>query len=631
MNSLSESSPSAAVAPVRPQTRRLRLWRILGAAILVMLLALAFQAWRIARAGQAVYEAALALATTAQSDLSLETIPQLQPQVAELAGAMTHLDAQLRLVYPVLKWLEWVPTYGPTLAATPHLLTAGRELLWLGSEGLAFAAPALAAPDQAARVAEVISLLETEPETLQRLADYAGRAEQALLLIPSDQLHPRLANSVAEAQTLMPALTAGLQIGPRLPALIGMKEPVTYVILVQNSDELRATGGFISAVGTVKLDQGQLLGLDFVDSYLFTHQDLAYPPAPGPMQKYMNIPLLVLRDANWSPDLPTSAQLFKAIYQHDTGTALDGIVTVDLRAVELIIGALSPLHIPSMAEPLTGATVIEQIKQMWTVPEESGSIEEDFLQWWINRKDFIPELANSAQERLRSDEVDYVGLAFATQRALDERAIQIWVDDPEVAAHLAATGWDGALHPQPEADFLALVDTNMGYNKVNAVIERALEYQVHWPNGPDKPAHATVTITYTHPLTTTETACDNAPVYGKTYDDLVRRCFFNYLRLYTPAGSQLVEIDGIAPNSAESQRGEAGTQLFAGFFVVPIGAQQRITLRYTLPAGLTPDNYTLLLQRQAGAGPLPLQIDVAGEAHATTLTGGRLRWSTARP
>ena len=59
-------------------------------------------------------------------------------------------------------------------------------------------------------------------------------------------------------------------------------------------------------------------------------------------------------------------------------------------------------------------------------------------------------------------------------------------------------GW--GLQPEPGADFLAVVDTNMGYNKVDAVVERSLGYTVTWPDGPDQPAMATVTFTYTHPI-----------------------------------------------------------------------------------------------------------------------------------
>lgn len=48
----------------------------------------------------------------------------------------------------------------------------------------------------------------------------------------------------------------------------------------------------------------------------------------------------------------------------------------------------------------------------------------------------------------------------------------------------------------------------MGYNKVDAAIERGLDYRVSWPDGADQPAQATLTLTYTHPIEAEDPGCD---------------------------------------------------------------------------------------------------------------------------
>lgn len=431
-------------------------------------------------------------------------------------------------------------------------------------------------------------------------------------------------------QQNLPPAALGIQLGPLLPKLIGLNGSATYLILVQNNDELRATGGFISAFGLLTLENARITELEFVDSYRLFNADLPYPPAPPPMQRYMDIPLLTLRDANWSPDLPTSAQLLQTLYRRETGRLVDGIVTLDLRAVELLVGALEPLEIEDAGEPITGATVIEQIKQLYTVPPSlDADIETAGLgAWWGARKEFIPLLARSARERVESGNVDFFKLLAAVQTATSERAIQLWLDDPAAQAQLVELGWDGGLHPANGADFLALVDTNMGYNKVDAVVERALDYTVTWPDGAGQPAQATVTITYTHPLSVTDEVCEATPRYGAAYEDMVERCYFNFVRLYTPGGSQLVEMAGVEPDSVKSQRGEARTQLFSGYFTMQPGETHTVTLTYTLPAQLTQTGYQLVVQRQSGTRPLPLTLTVAGEQWSTELVEGRLVWSS---
>ncbi|MCB0092388.1 MAG: hypothetical protein KDE54_31080, partial [Caldilineaceae bacterium] len=99
--------------------------------------------------------------------------------------------------------------------------------------------------------------------------------------------------------------------------------------------------------------------------------------------------------------------------------------------------------------------------------------------------DFIPQLAAAALARVQGGKLDYVQLGQAAIDALNQRAIQIWLNDKEDAQQLAALGWDGALHPEQGADFIALVDSNLGYNKVDSVLERSISYEVAWPDGND--------------------------------------------------------------------------------------------------------------------------------------------------
>ena len=295
--------------------------------------------------------------------------------------------------------------------------------------------------------------------------------------------------------------------------------------------------------------------------------------------------------------------------------------------MELIIGSLEPLTLAAIDEPLTGANVLDQIKQLWATPAAGAALTETFsVEWWVQRKSFIPALAAAVLTKVRDPQIDYIPIAQAVQRALDERAIQIWLKEPLAAQQLARLGWDGALQPYTPADFLALVDTNMGYNKVNAVLQRHLAYRVTWPDGPEAPPLATATITYTHPINLPGHVCDLTPRYGEDYNDLVERCFYNYVRLYTPAGSELISLTGVQPESVKKSRGEQNTQVFSGYFVLPPGQTQVVQIQYRLPAKWTPENYTLLVQRQAGSGPLPLTLTVGEVQTEVMIERGKFYW-----
>lgn len=451
----------------------------------------------------------------------------------------------------------------------------------------------------------------------------------AMGVIYASQPYSALAAYIPQQNPVVPLIQTILQrMAPSVADSLGMNGPRTYLVLVQNNHELRATGGFISAVGKVTVENGELRELDFVDSYLFFQETLEYGPAPKPMQQYMNVQLLLLRDANWSPDLPTTARLVQSLYTQQTGIRPAGVIALDLRAADLLVDAVGPLELPGAITPITGANLAEQLVQLWERPPGTDLQVKstEFIDWWVQRKTFVTSLAQAARERLENGDVSYAKLLRNIYTALGERSIQIWVEEPLLAKQLSLLGWDGGLYPAPGADFVALVDMNMGFNKADAVMQRELDYSVTWPDGPAAPALATATITYTHPITIPNYTCTNTPEYGESYNFLVERCYYNYVRLYTLPGAELIQATGVAPDSVVTQRGENRTQYFAGYFVLPLGQQQIVTFQYRLPADLTSDNYQLLLRRQAGSKPLPVTVTVNGETISTTVTDAKLRW-----
>lgn len=434
--------------------------------------------------------------------------------------------------------------------------------------------------------------------------------------------------------------TAGVQLAPMLPELLGLHEPQSYLLLLQNNHELRATGGFITAVGRITLDKGRITELVIDDSYDIARHDVDHPLAPQPVKRYMDIEILFLRDINWSPDFPTTARLASSLYAQDAGVQTHGVISVDMRAVELLVGALAPLEIPGSDVILTQDNVMEAIMRFWDRPPTSENNEEVEAEsllardgWVLQRKDFIPLIAEAAIARLQSGNVNPLMLLEGITAALNERAIQIWLANPAAAKLMAQQGWDGRLAPEAGSDFISLVDMNMGYNKVNAVLERSLSYKVTWPDGPTAPAQATLTATYRHPLDVENPVCVPRTDFSKlaSYTDLIERCYFGYVRLYVPDGSQLVAIEGVEKESVVAQPGEAGTEVFGGYFSVKPGEEHTITFTYTLPESITVDNYRLVVQRQSGTGPLPLDIAVDDTAFQLTLVDGRLLWPAQTP
>jgi hypothetical protein len=578
--------------------------------------------WGLYQDGQRLSQEALPL-TADSLDVAEAALPGIKTRLTDLHTELEGMSGALALARPFSE-------YGPLIAASPQLVAAGEAGLDVAMAALANGKPALArllqAPD-GALAATAMGALPELTALLPALAPTLDTLALRLESVPTAGFPPSLAALVEQAPASLALAQQGAPLAPLLPELLGLNGKRTYLLLVQNNEELRATGGFIAALGLVVMENRELAGLDFGDSYEVYNPNHQYPPAPKPMQKYMNIFSLVMRDANWSPDLPTTAKIARAIYKQDTGIDIDGIITIDLNAVKKLVGAIGPLTVAGSDDAITGDNIQEAIKRFWENPvEATGGVEEATTSdWWRRRKDFIPNIAQAALAKVQSGDINPIRAAAAVESALDQRDIQIWLRNEEAQAAVAAAGWDGALHYDRASDFLAIVETNMGYNKANAAVNRAVEYTVDWPED-GGPALATVTITFTHGMEGMDPDCDPTPRYGATYDDMVGRCYFNYLRIYAPGGSTLVSVDDIEESTVTSQRGEHGTQVFAGHTVIRTGGWYDVSFTYELPERITKEGYQLMVQRQSGTNPLPLTLQIDGERYSTTLTSGELRW-----
>jgi hypothetical protein len=393
------------------------------------------------------------------------------------------------------------------------------------------------------------------------------------------------------------------------------------LLVAQNRDELRASGGFISAVGTIVLDRGQIVSLSIGDSYAVDDFSKIYPPAPYPIERYMLAQQWLVRDANWSPDFPTTATNILDLYQLSTDTNVDGVIAFDQDALARVLAITGPLTVEGSPEAI-GSTNVEQFMHASWAPEPGEGIS---LEWWEHRKDFIRDLGEALIARIQqsADRTTFVSLAKVTVDLLHDKHLLVFMKEATLTEAMAELGWDNALHPGP-GDFLMVVDSNVGFNKVDPLVERSIHYQIDL----SETAQPVGSVSIGYVNTVGEIVpCVHEPSYGEgTYADMQARCYWDYVRVYVPEGS--VFIEGQLPPTpgewlltAQDEsgewsigEGEAGTVVFGGIFVVPTLGHGDLTLTYFLPQhviALGPEGeltYALRLVKQAGTDATAVSI-----------------------
>jgi hypothetical protein len=553
-------------------------------------------------------------------------------------------EVQLWLwVAPVFRWL---PAYGSDLALAPQLVQmgdAGTEAAVLLTDALLpmwdlYRAGDLSIAGLATGLADARSQLETAEALLARIAAARGA-------IPPGDYSPVTEQALSKLDELLPVAQAGLRGAQLVPAAMGVDGPRTYLLIAENEDEIRPTGGFISSAGVLILERGDIVGLSFEDSYAVDDWvNHPYPPLPMPFQQIMGEGIWLFRDANWSPDWPSSARQAAALYQIGRGLSFDGVIAIDQRAVQLLVGPLEPLQLRDGSEPVTARNIRDFMQEAWFSPTEGEA-----AQWMEYRKAFIGELAAAMQQKLLSDSssVDLSALVAAVRTALDQRHILLYFEDAGLAELVHEARWDGAMRSFA-GDYLMVVDANMGFNKATAAVQQGIEYDVSLVDIPQ----GKVTLTYTHLGHPLDEPCRHEPFYDSSvtgYADLVNRCYWDYVRVYPaaaaePLGGTQHPLSREFLTSREDWPGEMvvtqeleGRLSLANLVLLDRGAAQEVAFWYRLPPSVVTavgDRwcYRLLVQKQPGTVghalhvmvQLPPGVTLLSTTPAASRSGDRL-------
>ena len=604
---------------------------LLGAALLFLLWA-GLKVWRISSAAYSLWQLQAEAQALAGGGLTGIDPDQAEEMVRTARQDVVTLREETAVFMPLTPYLGWVPKVGPLLAAAPHLM----EMADAGTETAAYAMRGLkpglvtlqseSESDESKLPQLVAAIDQARPDLLQAAQSLDKVAAARSQIDNVEQFPGKTRELMALFDEILPLAQDGLKLAQVLPQMAGIDGPRRYLILAQNEDELRATGGFISGTGVVVVENGRILSLDFGDAYGV--DDLAGKPyeeyPPQPLYELMQLDYFLFRDANYWPDFPTSAEKAMSLYEYGQDyPPLDGVVAIDQHFLELLLGGLGPAAIPELRLEVSADTLIEDLRASW------GDGAGENADWWRTRKAFLGLFAAAILQQLESG--DFSGanpkaLLLNMAQAVRGKHLQIYMQNPVEAAVLDEIDWDGRLENDAGQDFLLVLDTSMGFNKSNIYVEREIDYAVQLLA--DGTAVADLNIDYTHTGTNTGQPCDQNVTYkGVTnYLQIADKCYFNYLRVYTPPQSHLLNsserfVPGeILLNKTDWQSKAiespefADFMTFANFFYLPQGEQTRLSFQYQIPDAIVTQGeqhqYSLTIPKQASVQSQPLSVQV---------------------
>lgn len=569
-----------------------------------------------------------------------ENLSAAASNVSQLRFELHEFKGEVKPFLPLAPYMRWFPVYGGDLAQSPILLDMFIQLSIAGDELVQLASPLINSDQsvQSGNMLGILSDLDQMDASLiaaqVALANVTAARQQLEVEELSTQIKELVVNKLdpllLSLDTAFP-VTDVLQMARLAPRLLGAvgNGSQTYLLLIQNEDELRPTGGFLTAVGNLVVEQGDISEMTFASSDRMDDLKKPYPKAPWQLDEYMMAEILLLRDANWFTDFSTTVDWVKFLYAYTYSQTIDGIIALDQHVVIELLKITGPIDVVGVDQPVSAENALDFMRTAKQNTPPPGVASNDW-----DRKQFISWLAEPLlQKLLELDPSSRVQLSRTIMQLLDEKHILLQFNDPEMSSLISKSGWDGALQPLPNSDFLMMVDSNIGFNKTSALVKTEIEYNLDltMPDNPLASVMVSLNNQSRNRQVATQTECIQAgsdirdvPLDQRAY--IIDDCYWSYLRIYTPALSQLVNStpqdipahwhlrgEYIPPRTDLLDENIPGVQAYGTLWVIPPSRIMQTMFDYRIsPNIVTFDarqqsySYRLLVQKQPGTIAVPL-------------------------
>lgn len=533
-----------------------------------------------------------------------QNLDEMVSQTKNLQGSVEEMNGSLGFLF----WMKFIPFIGGYYSDAKGFAQAGVEELKAATIVLNGLAPYKAelgfnGTPQAGtnRVKQGLNILVRTLPNLDKVEPNLKKASEAVKNIDTSK-YPTMVHGIALQSDLEAAknfiigadiaATSGKPALQIAPSALGEDSPKNYLMLFQNDKEIRATGGFLTAYATMKVDKGELSSTTSDDIYRLDERLLQTcvnkvcpltPPAPiarylpevdGKPRKTWS-----MRDSNLSPDIPTSAKEFERMYSLlGGGLPFDGIVYIDSQVVEKLIEVTGPIDVygtnysAALDKRCNCPNVIYELENYAEIAAKGAQ----------DRKAILGVLMQQMLAKLIGADVAKLPLFMnAVVDLANSKHIMFYMHDAPTEQAISALNWTGEIKSY-DGDYLHINDSNFAGGKSNLYVDQTVTQDISVKNGQiDKK----ITIEYKNP---------------QKFDTWLNGINRDYVRFYVPKGSKLVNSKGSEPGSPVTTIEDLDKTVFEAFVTVRPQNSRILQIEYTVPYNPN-GNYKLLVQKQPGA------------------------------
>ena len=378
-----------------------------------------------------------------------------------------------------------------------------------------------------------------------------------------------------------------------IPVLLGYPDSVNYLIVLQNNNELRPTGGFIGSYGIAEIYLGDIVKLETSDIYHLDmpaslNKDFHISP-PAPIKRYLGVDRWFMRDSNWSPDFPTSAKNIKWFYEQELIAAgrsselvdISGIIAITPRTITDLLYLTGPVTVGGQVYDKDNFVDVLQY-------EVEMAFREDGISEW-DRKNVIGDIVKEIKIKIFNLPSDrWPELLNIFQQNIARKNFLVYLFDDYKREISKSFSWDGKIK-KADSDFLMVIDTNLAAFKTDRVMEKKIFYNLE---------------------ENSDGLRSKLDIYYKNngWFDWQTTRYRTYTRAYIPKDSKYIKASGFSAGDvyvSVDNEIENPKSLLGAFISIEPGEAKTLSFEYDLAdyvkEGIDNKKYYILqVQKQAG-------------------------------
>ncbi|HCJ45721.1 MAG TPA: hypothetical protein DHV33_02280 [Candidatus Moranbacteria bacterium] len=395
-----------------------------------------------------------------------------------------------------------------------------------------------------------------------------------------------LFQKVSKLLPLTPDTKKEIEVVNKLVEFITTKDDTvhTFLMLLQNADELRPGGGFLGQYAIIKTKNGEIISTFVEDANLLDQRISADVPTPYPFARKIQLKKWKFRDSNYSPDFSLNAKQAETFYQMGQGQEqFDGVVAITTNVLSSFLRVTGPVTLEGFPGTYGADNAILDLEYQ----VEQGYLKQDIA--FGERKSVMNLLGFEILHRVKDASFSKKYELFkVVLDDLHRKDIQLSFKDEILQEQVVSSGFDGAVDKTWKNDYLFLVDANLNSFKSDYYMKRSYDYTIDLSSPVPK---AVLKVTYKN----------TTPV-----KDWFAKDYQTFLRVYVPKGSYLEKVTGAAKDPVFG--GEFNKKYFGVLVQVPILTEKTVVFEYTLSENFKSEWYDLKIQKQAGLNDVPVTV-----------------------